>query len=565
MRNAATGGSNVLIKAGFEYDFSVNNRLENLNDAGHTCYTSASALPLYNLDTSGTDSSFNNLIGIGAYRANFANKNGGGNRFIYAHGWGYDPPNEPTHVDLRAQYTFEIWGSAVLAEWQSDSPLVGGVLLHGLNGGLSSAATLVNGGIIGPSPAGVQGIIIDSGLTGALVTNNNCQNGTITAVNCIIQNGTADPTTLVANNRNASYVSGSYPLSPGTIQASGLFLSLGSGLAIDANGKLTYTLPATLPVNSITASGGISTTTPFNVTNAGQYSIPQGGSSSFPLVNITSNTGSGAAAHVFRMLNSNTGTVVTKGTGFAVGDRFALAGGTPINGPLTETVTSVDANGGITGYTYFSNGNYTSLPPDVSSASWTAITGSGTGFATHGLLWQLGGTFFAVDSAGSGYTDAAATISPASGTTVNTPATVTVNLNNNLTISGSKGQVLMDATGTKLGLVGTTGGPVISQGAMIDGSGVRQSLGASYTVPSNTSLVRFIQTGAVTSTITLPTALADGQPIQFVNQGTSGTSGAITATFSPAVPGFANPVTIPANSGLRIRWDSTAGAWQREQ
>lgn len=113
-----------------------------------------------------------------------------------------------------------------------------------------------------------------------------------------------------------------------------------------------------------------------------------------------------------------------------------------------------------------------------------------------------------------------------------------------------------------LGVVGATGGPTTFEGATAD-TGPRMTLtGSLYLVPKNLSFVRFVQTGTVaTQTIDLPTALADGQPIQMDNY-----AGAITAlTFSPAVNGFTNGSTFAANSGLRIRWDATASAWQREQ
>ena len=102
-----------------------------------------------------------------------------------------------------------------------------------------------------------------------------------------------------------------------------------------------------------------------------------------------------------------------------------------------------------------------------------------------------------------------------------------------------------------------------SAGTLISSSGVRQALTTSgYTVSANTSLVRFTQTGTVASaTIRLPTALADGQPIQFVNY-----AGAVTAlTFSPAVNGWTNGSTLAVNTGLRVRWDAIAAAWYREE
>ena len=116
--------------------------------------------------------------------------------------------------------------------------------------------------------------------------------------------------------------------------------------------------------------------------------------------------------------------------------------------------------------------------------------------------------------------------------------------------------------GLQLGVLGSTGKPVTGVGALIDGSGVRQSLGSTYTVPVNTSLVRFVQSSTVpTSTITLPIAIADGQPIQLVNY-----AGEVTAlTFSPTVNGWTNGSALAAFTGLRVRWDATLAGWYREQ
>lgn len=134
--------------------------------------------------------------------------------------------------------------------------------------------------------------------------------------------------------------------------------------------------------------------------------------------------------------------------------------------------------------------------------------------------------------------------------------------------SGGSGAVPLNLNGvngglTNLGSSGTSGSPVVSQGALIDGSGVRVALTTSgYTVPANTSLVRFTQGGTVASaTVTLPTAVYDGQPVEFDNY-----AGAVTAlTLSPAVPGWTNGSQLSANIGVRVRWDAVAGSWQRVQ
>ena len=103
---------------------------------------------------------------------------------------------------------------------------------------------------------------------------------------------------------------------------------------------------------------------------------------------------------------------------------------------------------------------------------------------------------------------------------------------------------------------------VFSHGIIIDSTGIRESLTSTYTVPANTSLIRFIQTTTLAaSTVTLPTAIADGQPLEFVNY-----TGDITAfTFSPIVVGWSNGSDFAPNSAVRIRWDATDSTWHREQ
>lgn len=96
----------------------------------------------------------------------------------------------------------------------------------------------------------------------------------------------------------------------------------------------------------------------------------------------------------------------------------------------------------------------------------------------------------------------------------------------------------------------------------VSGAPVRVNLGATHTVPSGTSLVRFVQTGAVAaSTITLPSSPQDGDAIQFVMYGGS----VLALTFSPAVDGWGNGTLFAARSGARIRWDQADATWHREQ
>lgn len=260
------------------------------------------------------------------------------------------------------------------------------------------------------------------------------------------------------------------------------------------------------------------------------------------------------------------GNITSGGSGYAVGDYVTMVGGTYTSAnPCVWKVATVGTGGTLSsgfqqGGSWFAN-TYTTLP--AGPISFTA-TGAGSGLVMAGANWNR--PTYTVTSGGSGYTSAPTiSVSPALtslGDSVSSAFTSTVAIGGNFSVAGAQGSLLFDTVGTKVGINGPSGAPVISEGATIDGSGVRVSLGSAYTVPANTSLVRFIQTGTLAaSTVTLPTALADGQPIQFVNY-----AGAVTAlTFSPAVNGWTNGATLASNTGLRVRWDATSAAWYREQ
>ena len=161
--------------------------------------------------------------------------------------------------------------------------------------------------------------------------------------------------------------------------------------------------------------------------------------------------------------------------------------------------------------------------------------GTGTGATINGNYYLQG---YGISNAGSGY--------------VTAPS---------VTVSGGGG----NATSSIASILnlGTSTTSLSSKGAVIDGASVRIALTtAGYTIPTNIDLVRFSQGSTIASaTITLPTALGDGQPIQLVNY-----AGSVTAlTFSPPVIGWTNGSVLAANTGIRIRWDATDSSWHKEQ
>jgi hypothetical protein len=76
-------------------------------------------------------------------------------------------------------------------------------------------------------------------------------------------------------------------------------------------------------------------------------------------------------------------TINAAGTNYQAGDSLTVAGGTQSTGPATITVSSVGANGTITGVSVGGAGGYSSRPADPASVTG----GHGTG-AQFNLTWQ---------------------------------------------------------------------------------------------------------------------------------------------------------------------------------
>lgn len=334
----------------------------------------------------------------------------------------------------------------------------------------------------------------------------------------------------------------------------GQFLS--SPKVFDAPGLWTSNQDVFLPAGSSAwnLSSGFSGTLKIGATNAFYGTALGGGTATSGVAGASLAIGGQAGGAG----NTSGGSIVltpgaASGTGTA--GAISLGGNTTVTGTLTaNALSSSDAT--ITG------GSFTGTSISGSSGSFTSVSSAGSVGASGnvtagGVVLGVGGF---VSQPASGTT---------SGLTLENGSTVKWTLTNNGTSnafsiwdqSGSR-SVLTAVTGGTV-TVGSSGTAVVTAGALIDGTGVRTALTTSgYAVPSNTSLVRFTQTlTRASATVTLPTATADGQPIQFVNY-----AGAVTAlTFSPSVNGWTNGSTLAAYTGVRVRWDATAGAWYREQ
>jgi hypothetical protein len=366
------------------------------------------------------------------------------------------------------------------------------------------------------------------------------------------------------DSASAYTVSGRIYSKDGTYVTPGTFTGTS---CVGASCTNTIVLPSNIVASQISNTGGVASVTVGGSNNYGYGTSvpsctfsapPSGGQQATCAINYFSVNGYG-------FLDGTNGSAV--GTGYTAGDTLTCPGGTVYSGgsAITIVVDTIGAGGSIATWhgANFSSTKYSVTPGEP--CSLTGGTGSGAKLAAGS--WKILAAAVSITSAGAGYTTAP-TVTLGTAPCANGPcgssfaATLTATLSSTMTLSAGAGQILLDGTGTKLGVSGSSGSPALMVGALIDNSGVRQSLTGNYTVPQNTSLVRFTQSSTVaSSTITLPTAFADGQPVQFVNY-----AGAITAlTFSPSVNGWTNGSTLAANTGLRVRWDATAAAWYREQ
>lgn len=325
-----------------------------------------------------------------------------------------------------------------------------------------------------------------------------------------------------------------------------------SGMLSSTNGLKQFfglipqaVFPSPLNVSQIVSAGSVSGLT---ITSGGSYKV------SPPAINIAPPPagGSQAAAIVDSVfIRGATPNIVNGGMGYN-GTNVTLN----YSGCTTQPVFHVTEVGGVvTGVSGSAAGQ---CNPSVMGQTSVGVTGGGG----TGLLLDMTAVAWSVDTTnltgmGAGYllpppvTFSAGTLT----------ATATAALTGSFSATSGNGEILLNSTGTQLGISGATGAPVINEGAAADGSGVYVSLGATYTVPLNTSLVWLTQPGTVTaSTITLMPPPAGAQIIKFHNE-----AGAITAlSFSPPVVGWSNGSTLAANTPLGVRWDPVSTKWYVE-
>jgi hypothetical protein len=219
LRNAKSGGeANFLQASGYETTMDSTNRLENINDTPNACYTSAAALPKYNLETYGTDSHLYPAA-INAYISNYYQANGGNNDFSHAHGWGYANTDDG-QSDLRPKYNYVLLGSVTAVAYVADSFTTSGMYLSPVvsNGNYDSVGGQIIGGRCEAAVAtSGQCIELDSSVSGKpaknyVIIGNNTQGIGNGGSNPIKIDGVLDGSNIIRDN---PWVSGNTPVQVG--------------------------------------------------------------------------------------------------------------------------------------------------------------------------------------------------------------------------------------------------------------------------------------------------------------------------------------------------------------
>ena len=154
------------------------------------------------------------------------------------------------------------------------------------------------------------------------------------------------------------------------------------GLGVSANGQQMYgnTQTSAFVTDAKLGVFGVSPGETTGQGNVATVSIVEAGSgfTARPTVTITGdNTAPATVTANGKVVSA---TIYKSGTGYGTGNTFTLSGGTGTSAVLT--VTSVNAQGNVTGISITTAGDYTALPT-LGNNPCTSNTGSGTGFAAN--------------------------------------------------------------------------------------------------------------------------------------------------------------------------------------
>ncbi len=159
-----------------------------------TIFTTAGAMPLYNLYVTGDDCTFQNNYFINAKTANVEDINSADNLYLGNHAYNY---SGTIAAGTYGTYNFETHGGRFIGN-MADSSITAGFHLTGFN------PILVGNQVEwGAGWTATVGILIDAGVQNTLVTNNSISGTTL--ANGVVQTGSPGVNSIVANNAGSLY------------------------------------------------------------------------------------------------------------------------------------------------------------------------------------------------------------------------------------------------------------------------------------------------------------------------------------------------------------------------
>lgn len=207
--------ADVALLSGYGLDFTDNFNTQNINDTGHTLYTSQTTLPavcMY-LAAAGGFSSLSDSLFDGSQFVNcmygVLDPYGLGNSFgKHTHAWGQAVVTGQT-FDLRIQYGFAIGGADWITDWDVDDGLIAAVYA-GLSGIGGVPASLIRGGNINytstPTASNI-GILLAYNLLHGVIKDNRAIGLSANNLkqNIVYQRGVAGQDTIVRDNDDTLY------------------------------------------------------------------------------------------------------------------------------------------------------------------------------------------------------------------------------------------------------------------------------------------------------------------------------------------------------------------------
>lgn len=160
-----------------------------------TIFTTAGAMPLYNLYVTGVDVQVIGGYFVNAKTANVYDTGGVDNEYIGTHAFNY---SASIGYNTFGSYNYEVNGGRLVGNF-ADTSTVAGIYITGF------AATVTGNNVLwatGATPG--YGILLASGVQNAYVSGNNALSA-ISSANMVVQAGTAGANSVIANNVGSLY------------------------------------------------------------------------------------------------------------------------------------------------------------------------------------------------------------------------------------------------------------------------------------------------------------------------------------------------------------------------